>query len=431
MVRIKIKVVVIFTLIMAILFTSSGCWDRRELEEQAFVIMMGIDAGKQNNTIKLTVMIAIPSKLGGGGGGSPGGGGGKQEESVSIITTEVPSITGGLNTMNTYVSRTINLQHMKMMVIGEKVAKQSTVTESALGAINRLREVRRTLNIIVGKPTAEDFIKSLQPKLGSSPSKYLEDLLIMSEQTGALPKSNYQSFLNNLESYGAETFALLGSVRKKKDEKRLEENTRIEGAAKTDIPGVDNIPRQGGIDIDLAGTAVFKGAKLAGELTGDETRIFNMLRGDFRRAFMTFRDPIERDKIFVIDLRQGSPPRINIKIKDGQPIIDIKLSLEGDLTAYQSKTNYGEDNEKRKLMEIMVAGNINERATKLIKKSQEEFDTDIFGLGTNNAKHLFLTWQDWIDYHWLEKFKDAQVNVIVKFSIRRIGLNFSNSKDNR
>lgn len=420
----NLKRILSLLFILVILFGSTGCWDRIELEEQAFVIMLGLDKGKTGNNVRLTVMVAIPSKIAGGaGGGGGGGGGGKQEQSVSIISMEVPSIFGGLNSMNTFVSRRLNLQHTKMLVIGEQLAKDGV--GPTLGAINRFREIRRSMVVLVGRPTAEDYIKALQPKLGTSPSKYIEDIMIMADNTGAIPKAFYHEFLSGYESGGDEAFAMLGSARGKAPENPKVPELRDK--AKTDLPGIGDPKREAGVDVDLPGTAVFNGQRLAGELNGDETRIFNMLRGKFRRAFMTFRDPIERDKIFVIDLRPGSSPKIKTSFSNGRPVIDVTLSMEGDLVAYQSLINYAEDDQKRGQMEGMVSGNLKERANKLVKKSQEQFDTDIFGFG-NYARINFLTFQDWTNYHWLQKFKNAQVNIKVKFKIRRIGMSFGPPK---
>ena len=49
----KFKIIFVFFLA----FVLTGCWDRVELEEQAYVIVIGIDQGK-GNLLSVTYQIA-------------------------------------------------------------------------------------------------------------------------------------------------------------------------------------------------------------------------------------------------------------------------------------------------------------------------------------------------------------------------------------
>ena len=62
----------------------------------------------------MSLQIVVPTKIAGGGEGGGGEGGGK--ESVSIMTVETPTIYSGLNMVNTYVSKQINLSHVKAII---------------------------------------------------------------------------------------------------------------------------------------------------------------------------------------------------------------------------------------------------------------------------------------------------------------------------
>ena len=44
-------------------FLSSGCWGKREIEERAFIHVMGIDKGELER-IHVTVLIAVPRQTG-------------------------------------------------------------------------------------------------------------------------------------------------------------------------------------------------------------------------------------------------------------------------------------------------------------------------------------------------------------------------------
>ncbi|MDN5364297.1 MAG: spore germination protein [Eubacteriales bacterium] len=416
------KVLALF-MVLLLCLPLTGCWDSEELEELAFVIALGIDKSDVPNLVKLTAMIAIPAKIAGGAGGGGGGGegGGKQEENVSVVTINCASLFAGLNLMNSFVSRKLNLQYMKAIVVGEEMAREGI--SKNLGAMMRYHQVRRTTMVIVARPSAEEFINKLKPKLGTSPSKYLEDAMLMFETSALLPKVFYHNFLQQYQSYGDEPYALLGTVVKRKKKATAED--RLMAETRSESPGIAAATsRKGGIDISLVGAAVFRGDRLAGYLSGDETRVFNLLRGDLRQAFFALEDPLSPGKMVVVDVRQGSPPRVKVDLSGEQPRVKVQLSLEGDLVGHQSQVNYVDNFNNRARLERAVAAMLEKRSANLIRRAQEEFGTDIFGFGRRGAQYQFLTWQDWVNYHWKDRFPAAEVKVEVKFRIRRIGLQY-------
>jgi len=79
-----------FTVLLAFImsFSVTGCFDKREIDDMVNPIAIGFDKGS-NHSVRMTLQIAIPTKVAGGGEGGGGGGG---EESVSYTTVEAPSI---------------------------------------------------------------------------------------------------------------------------------------------------------------------------------------------------------------------------------------------------------------------------------------------------------------------------------------------------
>ena len=61
------------------MFLLSGCWDRKELEDKAYVIGLGLDKSEHEGKIKVTMLIANPEV------GSVQGGGGSIEKPKEII----------------------------------------------------------------------------------------------------------------------------------------------------------------------------------------------------------------------------------------------------------------------------------------------------------------------------------------------------------
>ena len=70
----KTKTVCKLLLLFVIVCLLTGCWDREELEDKAYVIGLGLDRSKQEGKIKVTMLIANPEV------GSMQGGGGSTEK---------------------------------------------------------------------------------------------------------------------------------------------------------------------------------------------------------------------------------------------------------------------------------------------------------------------------------------------------------------
>src|SRR5690606_36586961 len=104
-----VKSVGIIVILVTLLTGMTGCFDAREVDDLAYPMAIGFDKG-DNNLLKMTLQLALPVAIAGGGGEEAPGGGGKTS---SIVTLEVPALFSGLNMANTFISKQINLSHVK------------------------------------------------------------------------------------------------------------------------------------------------------------------------------------------------------------------------------------------------------------------------------------------------------------------------------
>lgn len=72
------KVIKLTLLPIAIMFFATGCWDRHELTDRAFVVATGLDEGPDGSIVE-SVQMAVPSQM----GDSPGAG--KQKEPFVVM----------------------------------------------------------------------------------------------------------------------------------------------------------------------------------------------------------------------------------------------------------------------------------------------------------------------------------------------------------
>lgn len=365
------------------MLVTSGCWDQRDLEEVAWVLVLGLDR-RPRDRVEATALIAVPRFMG------PGGGAGG--EPFFVTAMEGDTIFDALQLINTYIGRRLNLSHTKAVVVGMDTAEQGI--RVYLEALARNRETRPVTSLLVSEVPAGKFIRALKPRLDPDPGKYMEELVGERRFTAFYERSLIHDFLVALDAPGDAPMAIRATL-------------TGEG-------------EQRGYDIELGGGVVFSGDRAVGTLDGHKMQVVAMLRGTFDRALLTFPPPVAGEGPVSLVIRQGMPPRVTVEPRRVPPRIRVQLSLEADiLAAGPGQANGGQ----AYLMQIQehAARALEERASDVIGQVQDEFAEDIFGFG-RHAQSQFLTWSQWRDWRWRERFPETVVEVEVSLEIRRVGL---------
>ena len=410
----------IAVLLIAGLVFTPGCWDRRELEDQAFVEAIGMDLAK-NQQFAVTFRIAIPSKTGlGQAGGGGGGGAGSAAEKASLQTTVIaPSLPAAMALTSAYVNRELNLMHTKVFIFGESFARQGV--GRALNLLSRYREMRRNIFVCVAKGEAQKLMSVNAPDLEKSYAKYWEGVRLLTSRLALHPGTLFHDFM-----LGQESIDKAGTMI------YLAKNDKSQGQDpdKLDVPPsfkegdlsikAGEIPRLAGDPLEYLGTAVFKQDKFITTLDYMETQAFLILNGTYKMGIHTIKDPKDSKNYISPEIKQAAPPQIRVDTTGDTVKISEIVSLEGDLASVQSTQDYATNFANQHLLESVLEKHLKEHSLKMLKKMQKS-ETDIVGFG-EYAQRGFLTYQQWKAFNWSKKFKDAEFDLNFDFKLRRTGL---------
>lgn len=401
----------------------AGCSEAVEVDDDIYPVAMGLDKGVNN---KLIVTIEYPTYKGGGGGGQPGaggnegesgGGGGYQVPGANIHTIETPTILEGLDIFNMAISRRISFIHIKLLVISEELAREGV--GDYLGPMARYRSTRSTMFVLVTKGKAVDFIKENKANIGESLTKSIELMEEQSKKTSYFPDINFHEFYRDISSSYSAPYAAYVGVNDFKKLVMEDEGEKNKLVTEYDyLPG--DMPRAGVAKREYVGTAVFDGDRMVGSLNPTETRYMLMLNGKFKRGVFTIEDNKSPGKGIVADIGLERAPLIKSRFEDGIPVFDIKLDIDANIEAIQSRINY----EKLNMIDDLsnqIKSHLEEGMEKTLEKAQKELKSDVFGFGNKLAGH-FSTIQEWENYNWLSHFSESKINVDIKVNIRRMGL---------
>jgi spore germination protein KC len=395
-----------------------GCWDSRETDQLGYVLVIGIDKGEEN-IIRVTFQLAIPEPVEGG----------QTEKGTEVVSVEAPSIFAAQELIDTFVSKRSTIIHNKAIVVSEDIAREGL--SKYINPLVRSRNLRRTNYLLVTQGKAHDFImENVNLIFERYPSRQFDIFMTSTYMTGLIPNADVHKFYEALNSPGRQPIAALVGVENKNKEQEGEQQAQDkeketknekekveEGMAY--VPG--EIPREGGNKIEMIGTAVFHDDRLVGFLNGKETRYYQMVTGGFGRGNFTFPDPDPVEggsNIINIEIMKGRSPEI--KVDPAQEKIKLRLFLEGEILSIQSGENYERGALKRQL-EDYVSNHITKELMRLIRKTQDEYKSDIFGFG-EFTRIDFWTWRDWVNYEWLSKYPQYQVSVETFFHVRRSGM---------
>jgi len=394
----------------------SGCFDSREIDSLAYVMAIGLDRG-ECNFLEITLQIALPTQIAGGGG--MGGNKSLKEESFIITTMEANTIYSGLNMVNTYISKELNFSHAKLMVFSEELAKDGI--QKYINTLMRGEEFRPNMYIVISKCNAEDYLNEVKPILEPNPAKFYEMNLEAYKYTGFTPDSTLINFFLKQECTCSQAVATLAGISRyeSSNEFNIKYSTAVEKGRTKAMAGdytAGNLPKIGDIKAEVMGLAVFDGDRMVGELDGQETRYYMMIIDKYKNSYFTIPDPLKKNYYVVLDIRKNKSPVKKVKMIGDIPHIHLTLDLHADILSIQSGINY-EALDNVKILENSSEEFMEKEIMELME-STRKMKSDIFEFG-KGMKHQFLTWDEWVDFEWLKRYRDSVINVDVNLKIRR------------
>ncbi len=109
------KKIFIAILIIMFLLAFSKSYSTLNVDNLSVVVAMGIDVSDKNN-LKISFQFTNASSVSESG---------TSEQSPSIIyTVDASSISSGINLINTYIGKSVNLSHCKIIAFSEEIASR-------------------------------------------------------------------------------------------------------------------------------------------------------------------------------------------------------------------------------------------------------------------------------------------------------------------
>ncbi len=388
-------------------FLLSGCYDRKELEQQAFVTVLGIDQGPAGS-IDCTFELASPQSP---EGGSPS----SATKSPNRVVVRAHSLAEALTVANASVERSLSFTHLTMVIFGQPLAENGL--GDLLQSLIRFREFRGTILLALAKGSAQDVIQSFTPMLEKSPSRAAESVALVGQERGIIPVTYLHDFTRELQTNNVDGLVPLFAINEavKADPKG---HSRISPNAQPQL-SAGSLPRSGGNPVEWTGSGVFRDDKLVDFLDGEQTRDVEMLRGKVRRTLITFQDPLNKQAHVGLSLHAEDKPVYHVTL--GKPVrIQITVPLEADIENTESSVDYTQPNMRAKL-EQSVSQQLNAELKTVLTHLLVQDSVDPVPI-SDHIRGQFATHQQFETYPWIERAKGADILIDTKLHIRRFGI---------
>jgi spore germination protein len=174
-------------------------------------------------------------------------------------------------------------------------------------------------------------------------------------------------------------------------------------------------------DVEVAGSALFKGDKMVGKINVDETTLLLAMIGTNNNiAYIYHGNEIDKK---TNDLKNGAAilikqakQDIKIKFENDKPQVNIQLKCKGVINEFDGLETLDDDDYKKKI-ENILSKDIKSRCENILKKLQE-VGADPLGL-----RELLRAYHNdyWRKMDWDEVYKDIKFNVDAKMEIEFYG----------
>jgi len=379
-------------LIILIIFSTlllTACVGKREINDLALVMAVGIDKGSEDGKIKVTVQVSRP----GDARGQTGAPTGQSGETTWNVEAEGESIFEAIRNLTGVASRRVFWAHNFIIVINEEVAKEGI--GDIVDFFTRNPELRmRTLVALTPDKASE--LTSTITSLEVTPGEALSKLFRYTNISTLAP---YTEITDLLAAYLSESSEpLLARVSLK--ERKIDGLKPEEGAKRKQV--------------ELSGAGVFENDKLVGILQADELQGIILFRDNINSGVVVVSCPKEKNNNISVELNKQ---KFEVKPTYKNEEVGFNAKLDASVTVVEAGCSFSISNKDDvEQLEKAVEAKLREDINKSIEKIQKEYKTDVLELGKVFQNKYPYEWRK-VKKDWKNSFSAADINLTIHASV--------------
>ncbi|WP_435163039.1 Ger(x)C family spore germination protein [Paenibacillus glycanilyticus] len=370
---------------VVMLLVLTSCWDRREVNDVAFVLAGGAD--KEGESIRISVLIPLTGNMGttGGGGGSGG------QKPYTIKTESGKTVSDAVSKLQHRLPRHLFFGHRRVIIIGEELARTEGI-EAVIDAVTRTPEKRLTTFIAVSEGRALDLLNA-DTRIERFSAETIREQL----QSETSSRINLKEAIYQLINVGQDAF--LPYVQKVK--------TNIEG--------------QESEEIRSDGFVLFHNGKMTGKLEGNSALGFRLLNQSIRDYDETIHS---NGSYLTVTINHA---KISIKpiLKNDELSYRIHSQVKVSISEDQNQERNYDYSGQRSRIEQSIAQHVVDNINLTINTMQQN-NSDAMGFGLQAYRTYPKIWTTKYRKDWNEIFPKIKFEVTAEANLFRLGMSSEN-----
>ena len=363
----------------------SGCSQASQVENHAYVLVMGLDR-MQDGQLEMTVLVPKIS-----GGQSESSGGQSGSDSYTKFVIRAADYEDAISRLNWASPRDVTLSQIKLIVFSRELAEDAQCRE-LIENIAQTERLYTAAKVAVCEGKARDFVEAVKPNIGTHVSMDIDAMYEHYTSSGYVPNSSLAELYYQTESIYSDpmvTYALLNQEAAEKADKESAPAVALYGSVQEVSDAFES-----DIATRYLGAAVFSGGRLAGTLNGNQTVMANLLRNEAE----AIRYACGGQTLNMVPARATF---IKVDVSGERPKISINMHL-----SLAAQERHPDMQELKESMEADIRDTI-QRA--------KDMQAEPFGFAEKAARK-FLTIEQWLQYDWQKRFQEAEIEIDLKFT---------------
>lgn len=364
---------------LIILFTLSGCWNYKELNEYSIVSGVAID--KKGDEYETSILISNSPKNNSSDSNA-------SETQVVVYSGKGESIFEALKDIGLISPKELYFGSFSVLVLSEEVAKDGI--NNVVDFFVRYPNARKNFYVVLSKDTkAKDTLKIMTP-LTAFPSQNITDnVRSTTNLQGIISSINFNDLLSTVLRDGIEL--TVNCIKVEGDEKEGSSKENLESSEPETYTKLGNL-------------GIFKGDKLITWANHDESLGINIINNKISEMFFGLE---YEDGYVVIDSTSFSS-EVSIELKNNKPVVNINLSGEARIIEVKGYVD---------LKDSKVIEELQKKTNKKIKKQVNkaidlaiENETDILGFGQMFYRK-YPNYYNSVKKEWNSNLDNIEINI--------------------
>lgn len=373
------KAVILFFLMIACSIPLYSCWNYQDIEKLAIVAGFAIDKNSEDNKYVITVEL-VDFEMSGK----------DTKQTGKYVEATGKTVFDAVRNIIDFSGKKLYWAHANVVIIGQDLAEEGIA--APIDLIFRDAEMREEMYIFISREkTAGDILKQ-QSLLSQTSSDNIENIFTGQSRVGNSYPVQIYELIDNLEEEGISvTLPCLS----------LKEN-------------LDKTP------VHPDGIAIFRSDKLVGFLEPEETKYFLFTTNKFKKGVLTLKKHSSNEESNISFEINKTSTRVKPEISKGKLTVNVNIKQEAALAEIGTQTDYISKH-NRSAIKKEGEENLEKAIETLIKKVQNDFDTDIFGFGKIIKAEMPSVWKN-AQNKKINLFHDLKPEVKVELSIKNNAL---------